>query len=60
MSPISTFSHFTLDDVRAVGDLGDFTTRGQFPESSDNFSGPKSCFMFCRVCIQDESLIILN
>ena len=60
MSPISTFSHFHSDDVGAVGGLGDFTTRGPLLESSDNFSDPKGCFMFCRVCIQDESLIILN
>ena len=60
MSPISTFSHFHSDDARAVVGLGDFTTRGPPLESSYNFSGPKSCFMFCRVCIRDESLNVLN
>ena len=55
-SPTSTFSHLHSDDVHALGGLSDFTTRGQLLESPDNFSGPKSCFMFCRVCIQDESL----
>ena len=45
-SPTSTFSHLHSDDVHAVGGLSDFTTRGPFLESSDNFSGPKSCSMF--------------
>ena len=45
-SRTSTFSHFYSDDVHVLGGLSDFTTRGQFLESSDNFSGPKSCFMF--------------
>ena len=45
-NPTSTSSHFHSDDVHAVGGLSDFTTRGPFLESSDNFSGPKSCSMF--------------
>ena len=45
-SPTSTFSHLHSDDVHAVGGLSDFTTRCPFLESSDNFSGPKSCSMF--------------
>ena len=45
-STTSTFSHLHSDDVHAVGGLSDFTTRGPFLESSDNFSGPKSCSMF--------------
>ena len=45
-SPTSTFSHLHSDDVHAVGGLSDFTTRGPFLESSNNFSGPKSCSMF--------------
>ena len=45
-SPTSTFSYLHSDDVHAVGGLSDFTTRGTFLESSDNFSGPKSCSMF--------------
>ena len=45
-SPTSIFSHLHSDDVHAVGGLSDFTTRGPFLESSDNFSGPKSCSMF--------------
>ena len=45
-SPTSTFSHFHSDDVRGVGGLGDFTTRGPLLESPDNFSVPKSCSMF--------------
>ena len=45
-SPTSTFSHFHSDDVRAVGGLGDFTTRGPLLESPDTFSVPKSCSMF--------------
>ena len=54
-SPTSTFSHLHSDDVHAPGGLSDFTTGGPLLENPDNFSGPKSCFMFCRVCIQDES-----
>ena len=54
-SPTSTLSHLHSDDVHAVGGLIDFSTRGPLLESPDNFSGPNSCFMFCRVCIQDES-----
>ena len=42
----STFSHLHSDDVHTLGGLSDFTTRGPFLESSDNFSGPKSCSMF--------------
>ena len=45
-SPTSTFSHLHSNDVHAVGGLSNFTTRGPFLESSDNFSGPKSCSMF--------------
>ena len=45
-SPTSTFSHLHSDDVHAVGGLSDFTTRGPSLESSNNFSGPKSCSMF--------------
>ena len=45
-SRTSTFSHFYSDDVHVLGGLSDFTTRGQFLESSDNFSGPISCSMF--------------
>ena len=54
-NPTSTFSHLHSADVHAVGGLSDFTTWGPLLQSPDNFSGPKSCFMFCRVCIQDES-----
>ena len=45
-SRTSTFSHFYSDDVHVLGGLSDFTTRGQFLESSNNFSGPKSCSTF--------------
>ena len=41
-SPTSTFSHLHSDDVHAVGGLSDFTTRGPFLESSNNFQARKA------------------
>ena len=48
-----SFAFFLLSPVWGQGTVRDF--RGVL-ESPDNFSGPKSCFMFVgRVCIQDQS-----
>ena len=55
-----TLSLFHSDDVHAVGGVSDFTTRGPFLESPDNFSGPKSCFMFAVSAFKIRVSIILK